>query len=135
MSTKPLTTTAKVAGLLGGAAAISLLAWFAIANDNDSFAKGVVIGGGLTLIAFVVLWSRIARSTTAARMATGQADERERRILREAAADAAGAMFAAGVACAMWALFEPPAIAIAGTVLWTGLIAWGASVVIRSRRG
>lgn len=135
MSTKPFTTTAKVAGLLGGAAAITLLAWFAIAQDNFSFAKGVVVGGGLTLIAFVVLWSRAARGTTAARMATGQADERERRILREAAADAGAAMFAAGVACAIWALFEPPAIAIAGTVLWTGLLAWGASVIVRSRRG
>lgn len=135
MSTKQPKTIAKVAGILAGAAAITLVAIVGYATDHDSFAKGAIIGGGAMLVTMLVLWSRAARGTTAAHIATGTADERERRMTREAAADAGFAMFAAAVGCAVWSLFDAEAIAVAGLVLWTGLLTWGTSMVVRVRRG
>ncbi|MGC4175076.1 hypothetical protein [Demequina sp.] len=135
MSTKAPSTIAKVTGILSGAAAITVIAILGYTTDHGSFAKGAIIGGAAVLIAMIVLWSGVGRSSTASRMASGQADERERHIFREAAADAGLAMFGAGVACAIWALFDAEAIGVAGIVLWTGLLTWGISMIVRLRRG
>jgi hypothetical protein len=135
MSTEQPKTIAKVAGILAGAAAITLVAIIGYVTNHDSFAKGAIIGGGVMLVVMVVLSSRAARGTTAAHIATGTADERERRIFREAAADAGLAMFAAAVCCAVWSLFDAEAIAVAGVLLWTGLLTWGVSMIVRVRRG
>ena len=135
MSTKPANTVAKVTGVLAGALAITLIAILGYATEHDSFAKGAIIGGGVMLLAMIILWARAGRGSTASRIATGQADERERHIFREAAADAGLAMFAAGVGCAIWSLFDAPAEGVAGIVLWTGLLTWGVSMIVRVRRG
>ena len=135
MSTKPPNTIAKVGGVLAGAAAITLIAILGYATDHSSFAKGAIMGGCAVLIAVIILWSRAGRGSTASRIASGTADERERRIFREAAADAGIAMFAAGVGCAIWALFDAETIAAIGIVLWTGLLTWGISMIARVRRG
>jgi len=135
MSTKPTSTIAKVSGILAGAAAITLVAILGYATDNDSFAKGAIIGGGTTLVVIAVLWARTGGRDTASRIVAGQGDERERHIFREALADAGLAMFIAGLGCAIWALFDAPAIGAAGVVLWTGLLAWGISMILRVRRG
>ena len=135
MSTKPTSLLAKIAGLVSGAAALTVIAIVANAAGRESFARGAVVGGAITLLAIAVLWIRGARGGTAARLASGLADERERGLSREAGADAAGAMIVAGVAGAIWSLYDAPAIAVAGIVLWAGLLTFLVSLFIRSRRG
>lgn len=135
MSTKPTSLLAKITGLVAGAAALTIIAIIASAAGRESFARGAVIGGTVTLLAIAVLWVRGPRGGTAAHIVSGVADERERRMSRDATADAAGAMLVAGVAGAIWALFDAPAIAVAAIVLWAGLLTFLASLAIRSRRG
>ena len=136
MSTKSASSTiAKLTGLIFGAAGLTILAIVAHLADHDDFAKGAVIGGAITMLAIVVLWVRGTRGGAAARIASGVADERERLLFRESSADAAAAMFAAAVGGAIWALFDAPAIGVAGIVLWVGLITFLVSFAVRARRG
>lgn len=135
MSTSTKSTVAKLAGGIAAAATLTVIAIVAHAAGHDDFARGAVIGGAITLVAVVILWIRGARGGAAARLASGVADERERRLFRDAGADAAIAMFAAAIGGSIWALFDAPAIAVAGIVLWAGLITFVASAVVRARRG
>jgi|GEM_PF-6533997 len=133
MSTKPFHPAAFAAGLLGAAAAITVLAAVALSQDRGSFAKGVIIGGTATILVMAFLWWRGHRGGTAAHLASGIADERERRLFRDAVADGGLAMFAAALVGAIWSLFGAEAIAVVGVVLWVGLIAWAVSLAVRSR--
>ncbi len=115
---------------------LTVIVIVANATDHASFAKGALIGGVIALVAMGFLWWRGSRGGAAAHLASGTADERERRIFRDAAADAAIAMLLAALGGAMWSLFDAEAIAVLAIVLWTGLldVARRASRV-RARRG
>ena len=81
-----------------------------------------------------LIW-RGSRGGAAAHIASGSADERERRMFREASADAAIAMMISAIGCAIWSLFDVEAIAVLAVVLWTGLLTWVISLGMRIRRG
>ena len=133
--TKPKSAVAKASGLVAAAAVITGLVILANALDKPSFAKGVLIGGVVALLAVGFLLWRGSRGGAAAHLASGSADERERRMFRDAAADAAIAMMVAALAGAIWSLFDAEAIAVLAIVLWSGLLTWVISLVIRTRRG
>ena len=135
MSTKEPSTLAKIFGIVCGAAAITLVAIGASAAGRDDFAKGAVIGGAAMLIVMAVLFARGARGGAAARVANGVADERESRILRDAASNAAVAMFATAMGGAVWAMFDAPAIGLLAIVMWAGLITFTVSFALRVRKG
>ena len=134
MLTKPVTPLAAITGLVAGVATITALIIVARATDHDSFAKGVAIGGTVALMALGFLFWRGARGGAAARIASGNADERERRIAREAFADTGIAMMVAAVAMSIATLWDVEAIAVGGVILWTGLITFLVSVGVRARR-
>ena len=134
MSTKPVTPFAAIVGLMAGIAAITILVIVGRATDHDSFAKGIAIGGAVALLALAFLWWRGARGGTAARIASGNADERERRITREAFADTGIAMMCAAVGMTIATLWDVEAVAVGGVILWTGLITFLVSVGVRARR-
>ena len=125
----------KGVSLVGAAAVLTIVIIIAKATDHDSFAKGALIGGAYALVAMAFLLWRGSRGGAAARIASGSADERERRMFREASADAAIAMMFAAVGCAIWSLFDVEAIAVLAVVLWTGLLTWVISLGVRIRKG
>ena len=135
MSTEAPNTLAKIVGLISGAAALTIIAIVASAAGQDGFARGAIIGGVAMLVLMAVLWARGTHGGTAARIANGVADEREQRLFRDASADAGLVMFVAATGGAIWALFDAPEIAVAGIVLWSGLITFVVSFAVRSRRG
>ena len=134
MSTKPVTPLRAVIGLVSGVAAIALLVMIANATGHASFAKGAAVGGAFAIVALAILFWRGARGGTAARIASGAADERERRITREAFADTGIAMMGAGVAMTIATLWDVEAVAVGGIILWTGLLTFLIDVTVRARR-
>ena len=134
MSTKPITPLAAIMGLVAGVATITTLVVVARATDHDSFAKGIAIGGATAIVVLGVLWWRGARGGAAARIASGNADERERRITREALADTGVAMMAAGIGMTIATLWDVEAEAVGAVILWTGLLTFLISAGVRVRR-
>jgi len=134
MSTKPITPLAAIMGLVAGVATITILVVVARATDHDSFAKGIAIGGATAIVVLGVLWWRGARGGAAARIASGNADERERRITREARADTGVAMMAAGIGMTIATLWDVEAEAVGAVILWTGLLTFLISAGVRVRR-
>ena len=134
MSTKPITPLAAIMGLVAGVATITILVVVARATDHDSFAKGIAIGGATAIVVLGVLWWRGARGGAAARIASGNADERERRITREALADTGVAMMAAGIGMTIATLWDVEAEAVGAVILWTGLLTFLISAGVRVRR-
>ena len=134
MSTKPITPLAAIMGLVAGVATITILVVVARATDHDSFAKGIAIGGATAILVLGVLWWRGARGGAAARIASGNADERERRITREALADTGVAMMAAGIGMTIATLWDVEAEAVGAVILWTGLLTFLISAGVRVRR-
>ena len=126
---------AKGIGLVSAAAVLTVVIAIAKATDHDSFAKGALVGGAFALLAMGFLLWRGSRGGAASRVASGNADERERRMFREASADAAIAMMGAAIGCAIWTLFDAEAIAVLAVVLWAGLLTWVVSFALRARRG
>src|SRR6188768_4426617 len=131
MSTKPITPLAAIMGLVAGVATITILVVVARATDHDSFAKGIAIGGATAIVVLGVLWWRGARGGAAARIASGNADERERRITREALADTGVAMMAAGIGMTIATLWDVEAEAVGAVILWTGLLTFLISAGVR----
>ena len=134
MSTKPISPLAAIMGLVAGVATITILVVVARATDHDSFAKGIAIGGATAIVVLGVLWWRGARGGAAARIASGNADERERRITREALADTGVAMMAAGIGMTIATLWDVEAEAVGAVILWTGLLTFLISAGVRVRR-
>jgi hypothetical protein len=134
MSTKPLTKLSAIVGLVAGVATVTALVAVAHAMGNDSFAKGMAIGGGFTILALGFLFWRGARGGAPARIASGNADEREQRILRDAFADAGIAMFVAGVAMTFATLWDVEAEAVGAIILGTGILTFLITVGVRARR-
>jgi hypothetical protein len=133
MSTERIRLVPALAGFVGGlvaATALALVAWNA---GNGSVAKGIVVGASLTLVCAVVLWVVGPRAGLAGRLANAKADERDDRIMTRALADAALAMGVAACAGVVWAMYGAEAIAIAGVVLWSGLVTLLISATVRSR--
>jgi len=122
-------------GLFAGVTATAVLVALALSTDHASFAKGLAIGGGVAIVALAVLFWRGARGGAAARIASGNADEREQHIAREALADTGAAMFLSALVMTIATLWDVEAIAVGGIVLWTGVITFVTSVAVRSRRG
>jgi hypothetical protein len=123
--------TASIVAALAVGTAMALAAHFA---GNDSLARGIVVGVGIAMLAIVALWILGERAGTAGRIASGTADERDRRLKVDALADAAVAMLMTGAVAAVAAAFGVSAIAVAGSVVWAGLLAFTWSIVVRSRR-
>jgi hypothetical protein len=134
MSTKRNALAIRVTALATGVTAAGALAWILYATGNESTAKGVIIGAGAVVLAAVVLWARGTRGGAAARLASGEGDERERMVMTQAAADGAFVMLIAGVVGTVGALFGWSAVAVAGSILWAGLISIAVSFAIRIRR-
>jgi hypothetical protein len=134
MSTKRNALAVRAAALATGVTVAGILAWILYAAGKESTAKGVIIGASAVVLAAVILWARGTRGGAAARLASGEGDERERMVMTQAAADGALVMFIAGVVGTIGALFGWSAVAVAGSILWTGLIAIAASFAIRIRR-
>ena len=134
MSTKPLPLIAKVGAFVGGAAAVSILAALAYAAGYDSLGKGMIQGGSVTLGFILILWVVGPRLGLAGRVASGQVDERDDRILTSAFADSAFGMGIAAVGSLVGSFYGLPGWGAAGIVLWAGLITFLTSTVLRSRR-
>ncbi|MFV0632762.1 hypothetical protein [Demequina sp.] len=132
-SKPPAPLAAKVGGFVGGAAAVTLIAIVAYATGNDSVGKGAIIGGSITLVAAALLWTLGPRFGLASRAANGMADERDDRILTHAFADSAFAMGAAAVGCMIGSFWGLAGGAVAGIVLWAGLLTFLVSTTVRSR--
>jgi hypothetical protein len=122
-----------IGGLIGGMAVITAIAWFSRARGDVGFANGVIAGGAVTMAFIAVAFAFGRRGPSFLRVAGGFADERERILALGAASHGALAMVL--VACG-FAVFWPdgPAIAAAGAVLWSGLLATAASFLIRALR-
>lgn len=123
-------------GAGSGALACAVLSSIAWAAGNDSFAKGIVWGGTVSIAAAIALLmlARTRFATAEARLVAASADERERRLATDALAYAAVAMYAAAVLCAMGMLFGLEPEASLAIVMFTGLISASASFAILARR-
>lgn len=135
MSTKANVLVIRLIPLVAGLTVAGVLAWIVYAAGNTSMAKGIVIGASATLALAVVLWVRGSRGGTAARLASGEGDERDRHIMTLAAADGAFVMLVAGVVGLVGAVFGWPAVAALAVVIWAGLLAIAISFAVRTRRG
>lgn len=135
------TKTKSLAGLAIGAASgtvvCAILASIAWAAGKDSFARGIVWGGAIGIagtIALILLANRRG-APAEARLAAGQADERERRLATRAGAFAAVAMYAAAVVVAMvtavWDLKAEGGLAI---IMFTGLLTAAGTFIVSVRR-
>lgn len=134
MSTKPIATTAKAIGLVTGAAAASGLAAIAYATGYDSLGKGMIQGASAALGVILILWLVGPRIGLAGRVASGQADERDDRIVTSSFADSAFGMGIAAVGSMIGSFYGLPGWGAAGIVLWAGLLTFLVSTVARSRR-
>lgn len=125
------------AAVVAGSTACAAFVALALVADKPSLAKGMVIGGSLTLAAFVALTvvAHVRRDAPPeARLATGIADERDRRLATRAMAHAAIAMYAVAVGGAIALAFGASGIAVLACVMWAGLLTAGLSFIISVRR-
>jgi len=123
-------------GVLAGAVVCSLLAGIAWTADHPDFARGIVLGGTIDIAAAVTLkvLSRTRFANAEARLAAGQADERERSLAVRSLATAAAAMYAAAVICAFATMFGLEAQASLAIIMFTGLIATSSTFALLARR-
>ncbi|GIG55170.1 hypothetical protein [Demequina activiva] len=134
MSTKASPLIAKAAAFVAGAAAASVLAAIAYAAGYDSVSKGMIQGASVMLGIILILWIVGPRLGLGSRVANGVADERDDRILTAAFADSAVGMGLAAVGAMVGSFYGLPGVAVAGIVLWVGVLTFSASAVVRSRR-
>ena len=122
---KPPSLARLAIGALAGTLTIAILASIAWAAGNDSFARGIVWGGAVGIAGTITLivMARRRGASAEARLAAGQADERERRLAVRAGAFAGVAMYAAAIIVAMvtevWHLESEGGLAI---IMFTGLV-------------
>ena len=135
MSTKQSSLAVRIISLVAGLTAAGIIAWVMYAAGNESSAKGILVGAGAVVLVAIGLWVRGSRGGAAARLASGEGDERERLVMTQAASDSFFVMLGAGVLGMVGAAFGWTAIAVAGIILWAGLIAIAVSFAIRIRRG
>lgn len=134
MSTNATPLIVKAFAFVAGAAAASILAAVAYGAGYDSVGKGIIQGASGTLVLVLILWVVGPRLGLAGRVAAGTTDERDDRILTGAFADSAVAMGVAAVGSLVGSLYGLPGLAVAGIVLWAGLLTFLGSTVVRSRR-
>lgn len=134
--TRPRTTTQMAISALGSLVAGGALAGVALLAHNTELATGILVGVGVALALVLGLIARARRedAPTAARLVTGQGDERERRLLTRAAARAAVTMFAAATATALAAAFGLSAAGAIAIIMWTGLATVAISFLVDARR-
>lgn len=131
--TIPLAT--RIISLGCGALVAGILAFVAHQAGNTSVAKGIVQGASAVIILAAVLWALGRRGGTLSRITSGDADERENRILAAAGNDSAFVMLIAGVTGVIGGLYGWSGITVGGMILWAGLLTLVASFFIRLRRG
>lgn len=134
MSTRATPLIAKAAAFVAGAAAASVLAAVAYATGYDSIGKGMIQGAAVALGLILLLWLVGPRLGLGSRVANGVADERDDRILTAAFADSAFGMGIAAIGSMVGSFYGLPGAAVAGIVLWAGLLTFLTSTVVRSRR-
>ena|SRR5690554_2424558 len=134
MSTNTAPLVAKAVGFVAGAAAASGLAALAYAAGYDSIGKGMIQGASATLGIIVILWAVGPRLGLAGRVAAGQGDERDDRILTSAFADSAFGMLFGALGSMVGSFYGLPGWGAAGIVIWAGLMTFLISTVVRSRR-
>ena len=124
-------------GALTGTVAIAILASVAWAAGNGSFARGIVSGGAIGIAGTItlVLMARRRGAPAEARLAAGQADERERRLATRAGAVAGVAMYAAAVVVAMaTAVWDLEAEASLAIIMFTGLLTAAGTFIVSVRK-
>lgn len=134
--TRPRTTTQVAVSALASLAAGGTLAGVAMLAHNTELATGILVGVGiaLPLVLGLIVRARREDAPTAARLVTGQGDERERRLVTRAAARAAVTMFAAATATALAAAFGLSAAGSIAIIMWTGLATVAISFLVDARR-
>ncbi len=136
LRTRPRTATQVAVSALASLAAGGALAGIALVAGNTELAMGILVGVGVALPVVLGLIVRARRedAPTAARLVSGQGDERERRLVTRAAARAAVTMFAAAVATALGAAFGLSAAGSIAIIMWTGLVTAAVSFLVDARR-
>lgn len=134
MSTDRSTLIARLAAFTAGASAAAALAAIAYATGHPSIGKGAIQGASVMLGIIVVLWLVGRRGGMAGRVATGEFDERDDRILTHAFGDAGAAMGLAAIGSMIGAFYGLPGEGVAGIVLWVGVLTVLISAVVRARR-
>lgn len=134
MSTKTTPVAVKAFAFVFAAALASGLAALAYATGYDSLGKGMIQGASATLGVILILWIVGPRLGLAGRVANGQVDERDDRILTSSFADSAFGMGLAAVGSMIGSFYGLPGWGAAGIVIWAGLMTFLTSAVIRSRR-
>lgn len=125
-------------GALAGTLAVAILASIAWAAGNASFAHGIVWGGaiGISGTITLILMARRRGAPAEARLAAGQADEREQRLATRAGAFAGVAMYAAAVVMAVvTAVWNTGAEASLAIIMFTGLLTAAGTFTVSVRRG
>ncbi|WP_430868749.1 hypothetical protein [Demequina aurantiaca] len=133
-TTKGQSILVRVFALICGAAAATALALIAHSAGYNSIAKGALQGASVTLLVIAVLWFGGSRFGLAARIASGESDERERLNTTRAVADAGYGMGVACISGLIAGMYGMPAPLVAGSILWVGLLTGATSLVIRTRR-
>ena len=130
------TTTQMALSALTSLGAGAALAGVAMLAHNTELATGILVGVGiaLALVLGLIVRARREDAPTAARLVTGQGDERERRLVTRAAARAAVTMFAAATATALAAAFGLSAAGSIAIIMWTGLATVAISFLVDVRR-
>ena len=134
MSTKSASLIVKAGSFVAAAAVASILAAIAYAAGFDSLGKGMIQGASAALGLMLILWIVGPRLGLAGRVASGQGDERDDRILTSAFADSAFGMGIAAVGSMIGSFYGLPGWGAAGIVLWAGLLTFLLSAVLRARR-
>jgi hypothetical protein len=114
-------------------ALVTAAAWYSFAHGHDDFARGLIIGGVASVTAVVLSTLLGQRGPSFFRVLGGFADERERSMMHRAGAHGALGMMAA--ACA-FAIAAPSisALVTSGVILWAGILATAASLLLQARR-
>jgi len=136
--TKPKSAARVAIGAFAGAAACALLATIALAAGNESFARGIMTGGvvGIVAASVLVIMARRKGAPAEARLVAGQADERERHLAMRAGAFAALAMYAAAIVVAfLTAVLDFEAQAGLAIIMFTGLFTVLGVFIVSVRKG
>jgi drug/metabolite transporter (DMT)-like permease len=124
---------ARIAAVVIGLAGMLYLAWAGFHTRHPELGVGALVVGMVVLAFFTVSLITGRRGPLPVRVAGGQADERERRIVEHALARSAVAML---VACGFGVVLGLDANGpfIAAAIAVTGLVTLGISAFIQSRR-
>jgi len=126
------------AGLVTGLAAVLVLAAVLTADGDRDTAAGVLTGGllvlGLAAVARVRTTRHAASAATAARVAGGEPDERDRLVLQRSAAAVGASAFLVAPASLVASLTGADPETVLGTLPWIFIAVGVVSFVLTDRR-